>query len=70
VDDRADAARNLGVDAVKFRKAADGWGEVVNDDGKVVFRYQLPPGPISKVEMVAFTDHILKLVKEREHGPS
>jgi hypothetical protein len=57
-------------DAVKFRKAADGWDEAVNDDGKVVLRFKLPPGPISTVEMMAFTDHILKLIKEREHGPS
>jgi hypothetical protein len=55
---------------VKIRKADDGWEEVLDDDGKVLLRYQLPPGPISLLEMTAFTDHILKMVKQREHGPS
>jgi hypothetical protein len=36
---------------------------------RVVLRFRLPPGTTA-ADLVAFGDHLLKLAREREHGPS
>lgn len=46
----------------------DGWKEARIGD-RVLLRFQLPPN-VTTLEVMAFAEHLLKLVRERQHGPS
>jgi hypothetical protein len=51
-----------------FRRLPDGW-TIVLDGEREVMRFQAPEG-LTLADVDRIRDHLMKLAREREHGPS
>ncbi len=54
---------------VTFVDLEDGW-KSVRIGGREALQLQLPPGPISVVDMMTLTEHLMKLARDGKHGAS
>ena len=53
-----------------LRKLPDGWTVCLDDDGETEkMRFKEPEG-VTFEDRVAFAEFILKLARERQHGPN
>lgn len=52
------------------RHEADGWIVFTRDDGTEMFRVQPPTGGFTLADVEALKRHLLKLINQREVGPS